>query len=310
LNISKSSKKELEERALAMKIGFIGLGMMGKPMALRLLGKGFSLHVHNRTREKAKELLEKGAQWNENPRQLMAESEIVISMVADSTALENITVGNEGTLDMAAGRVHIDMSTVSPMTTKKLEQAYRGKHGAFLHAPVLGSVPQVTEGSLLVFVGGDPVTARRCESIFTSLGRRVWYFNEVTKATHLKLICNLFIASMMTALSEGLVLGQKVGLSSHTILEVLKDSALAAPMYQTKGEAIRRRDFTARFMVSHMEKDANLILEAAHAAGVLLPAVEAVRQLYSDATLLGLGKEDYSGVIKVLERSAGVEVKS
>jgi 3-hydroxyisobutyrate dehydrogenase-like beta-hydroxyacid dehydrogenase len=292
-----------------MRIGFIGLGMMGKPMALRLVEKGFSLRVFNRTREKAKELLEKGAQWNESPRQLMEESEIVISIVADSRALENITIGDKGTLEAAVGKVHIDMSTVSPMTTKKLQHAYREKRAAFLHAPVLGSVPQATDGSLLIFVGGDLVTARRCESIFTSLGRRVWYFDEVTKATHLKLICNLFIASMMTALSEGLVLGQKVGLSASTILEVLKDSALAAPMYQTKGDAIRRRDFSPRFMVSHMEKDTNLVLEAARAAGVLLPAVATVRQLYSDATLLGLGKEDYSAVIKVLERSAGVEVK-
>jgi 3-hydroxyisobutyrate dehydrogenase-like beta-hydroxyacid dehydrogenase len=278
-------------------------------MALRLLGKGFPLRVYNRTREKAKELLEKGAQWNESPRQLTEESEVVISMVADSRALESITTGNKGTLEAAVGKVHIDMSTVSPMTTKKLQQAYWEKRAAFLHAPVLGSVPQATDGSLLVFVGGDPDNARRCESIFNSLGRHVWYFDDVTKATHLKLICNLFIASMMTALSEGLVLGQKVGLPSGTILEVLKESSLAAPMYQTKGEAVRRRDFTARFMVEHMEKDVNLILDAARAAGVSLYGVDAVRQLYSEATSLGFSREDYSAVIKVLERSAEVEVK-
>jgi 3-hydroxyisobutyrate dehydrogenase-like beta-hydroxyacid dehydrogenase len=294
-----------------MRIGFVGLGMMGKPMALRLVEKGFSLRVFNRTRGKASELLEKGAIWCASPRAIMEECEIVISMISDSRALEEISAGHEGVLEGIQGNgAHIDMSTVSPMTTKKLEQAYRKKGATFLHAPVLGSVPQATEGSLLIFVGGDLVTAHRCESIFTLLGRRVWYLEEITKATHLKLICNLFIASMMTALSEGLVLGQKVGLPSGTVLEVLKESSLAAPMYQTKGEAIRRRDFVPRFMVSHMHKDVNLVLGAAQAASVPLPVVNAVRELYSQAAKLGLGKEDYSAVIKVLERSAGVEVKS
>jgi 3-hydroxyisobutyrate dehydrogenase-like beta-hydroxyacid dehydrogenase len=301
----------MEEQALAMKIGFIGLGMMGKPMALRLMEKDFSLCVLNRTSGKASELLEKGAIWCASPRAITEESEIVISMISDSHVLEEISAGRQGVLEgIRANGVHIDMSTVSPMTTKKLEQAYRKKGATFLHAPVLGSVPQATDGSLLIFVGGDPATAHRCESIFTVLGRRIWYLEEIANATHLKLICNLFIASMMTALSEGLVLGQKVGLPSRTILEVLKDSSLAAPMYQTKGNSIQRRDFVPRFMVTHMHKDVNLLLEAAHAASVPLPVVEAVRELYSKAAKLSLGKEDYSAVIKVLERSAGIEVKS
>lgn len=294
-----------------MKIGFIGLGMMGKPMALRLVEKGFPLRVFNRTREKANEVIEKGAVWCASPGAVSEESEVVISMVSDPRALEEISTGSDGVLEgIRANGVHIDMSTVSSMTTKKLEQAYRKKGATFLHAPVLGSVPQATDGSLLIFVGGDPATAHRCESIFTVLGRRIWYLDEITTATHLKLICNLFIASMMTALSEGLVLGQKVGLPSRTILEVLKESSLAAPMYQTKGNAIRRRDFVPRFMVTHMHKDVNLVLEASHAAGVPLPVLEAVKELYSKALKLGLEKEDYSAVIKVVERSAGVEVKS
>jgi len=296
---------------LEMKIGFIGLGMMGKPMALRLVDKGFPLHVFNRTRGKAAELLKKGAVWCASPAEVSEKSDVVISMVSDPRVLEEISTGSDGVLEgIRANGVHIDMSTVSPAVTKKLEQAYRKKGATFLHALVLGSVPQATDGSLLIFVGGDPEAAHRCESIFNVLGRRIWYLDEITTATHLKLICNLFIASMMTALSEGLVLGQKVGLSSRTILEVLKESSLAAPMYETKGNAIRRRDFIPRFMVTHMHKDVRLVLEAAHAAGVPLPAVEAVKELYSKALKLGLEQEDYSAVIKVLERSAGVEIKS
>jgi 3-hydroxyisobutyrate dehydrogenase-like beta-hydroxyacid dehydrogenase len=126
----------------------------------------------------------------------------------------------------------------------------------------------------------------------------------------LKLICNLFIASMLTVLSEGLVFAQKVGVPPKAILEILKESSLAAPTYQTKGNAMLRKDFSPRFMVTHMHKDLNLILDAAREAGVPLSPVEAIRQLYSEAKSLGFEKEDYSAIIKVLEHSAGVEVKS
>jgi 3-hydroxyisobutyrate dehydrogenase-like beta-hydroxyacid dehydrogenase len=285
--------------------------MMGKPMAMRLLEAGFRLCVYNRTPEKTRDLVDKGVRKSESPRSVMEESDVVISMVSDSKSLEEITEGDQGTLKGASpGKVHIDMSTVSPATTEKLGEAFRKKQAFFLHAPVLGSVPEATGGTLLVFVGGDRETSRRCESIFDAIGRRVWYFDEVTKASHLKLICNLFIASMLTVLSEGLVFAQKVGVPPKAILEILKESSLAAPTYQTKGNAMLRKDFSPRFMVTHMHKDLNLILDAAREAGVPLSPVEAIRQLYSEAKWLGFEKEDYSAIIKVLEHSAGVEVKS
>jgi 3-hydroxyisobutyrate dehydrogenase-like beta-hydroxyacid dehydrogenase len=296
---------------MEMKLGFIGLGMMGKPMAMRLLDSGFPLCVYNRTPEKTRDLIDKGARKSESPRSVMEESDVVISMVSDSSSLDEITEGDQGTLNgVSPGKVHIDMSTVSPATTEKLGDAFRKKQAFFLHAPVLGSVPEATGGTLLVFVGGDRETSRRCESVFKAIGRRVWYFDEVTKASHMKLICNLFIASMLTVLSEGLVFSQKVGVPTKAILEVLKESSLAAPTYQTKGNAMLQRDFSPRFMVTHMHKDVNLILDAARAADVPLPPVEAIRQLYSDAKSLGFGREDYSAVIKVLEQAANVVVKS
>jgi 3-hydroxyisobutyrate dehydrogenase-like beta-hydroxyacid dehydrogenase len=296
---------------MEMKTGFIGLGMMGKPMAMRLLERGFPLCVYNRTPEKTRDLVDKGARKSESPRSVMEESDVVISMVSDSKSLDEITGGDQGTLaGVSPGKVHVDMSTVSPSTTEKLGEAFKKKQAVFLHAPVLGSVPEATGGTLLVFVGGDRETSRRCEPVFNTIGRRVWYFDEVTKASHMKLICNLFIASMLTVLSEGLVFAQKVGVPPTAILEVLKESSLAAPTYQTKGNAMLRRDFSPRFMVTHMHKDLNLILDAARAAGVPLPPVEAIRQLYTEAKSLGLGNEDYSAVIKVVERAANVQVNS
>jgi len=288
---------------MTQPIGFIGLGMMGKPMALRLLSKGFSLHVYNRTKDKAREILEKGAIWCESPSVVMEKSQIVISMITDSEALEEITLSEKGLLEgVSAGKIHVDMSTVLPATTRGLRLKYWRRGAHFLHAPVLGSVPHAAEGQLLIFVGGDRSVAKRCESIFNTLGRRVWYLDEITKAGHLKLVCNLFIASMITALSEGLVLSEKAGVPSSMVLEVLKESALNAPMYQTKGESIRARNFTPRFLLTHMLKDLRLIVESAHQAGLSFPVVEAIEGLFARADSEGLGSEDYSAVVKVLEK--------
>jgi 3-hydroxyisobutyrate dehydrogenase len=294
---------------MTQPIGFIGLGMMGKPMALRLLSKGFSLHVYNRTKDKAREILEKGAIWCESPSVVMEKSQIVISMITDSEALEEIVNRNDGLLAGATReKIHIDMSTVSPATTKKLERSYSERGAVFLHAPVLGSVPQASDGSLLIFVGGNPIAAHRCEAILSALGRRVWHFEDIQQSGHLKLICNLFIASMITTLSEGLVLGKTVGIPAATVLDVLKDSALGAPMYRTKGEAIRRRNFAPRFRLAHMLKDLDLIREAAESVGAPLPTVTVIRDLFLDASKKGDQSEDYSAVVKVLEGVAGVEV--
>ncbi len=291
-------------------IGFIGLGTMGLPMAERLLQSGFPLVVYNRTESKTNEIVQRGAHKAITCAEVGRTADICITMVSDPKALEKIVFSQNG-LDegLSTDKIHIDMSTVSPAIIERLLKHYSGKKVGFLHVPVLGSVPQATDGSLLLFVGGDPTVIDRVRDVLNVLGTWQWYFPEAAKATHLKLICNMFIASMSASLVQGLVFGVKVGIPPSTLLDVLSHSSLNAPMYQTKGRSITQRQFTpARFCTEHLLKDINLALDAGKNAGVSLQALEPIRELYIAATSMGFGREDYSAVVKVLETMAGVKV--
>ena len=292
-------------------LGFIGLGMMGSPMAERLLDAGFPLVVYNRTESKTDHLVNRGARRAMTCKEIGQMSEICITMVSDPEALDDVVFSSSG-LDkgLSPGKVHIDMSTVSPAIIERLSKHYSKINIGFLHSPVLGSTPQAADGSLLLFIGGDPIVAGRVKEVLNVLGMHQWFLPEATQATHLKLICNMFIASMSAPLVQGLVFGAKVGIPPSTLLEVLSRSSLNAPMYQTKGKSISKRQFTpARFFAKHLLKDINLALEAGKIASVPLPALVPIRDLYTTALSMGCGDEDYSSVVKVLEAMAGVEVQ-
>lgn len=280
-------------------LGFIGLGLMGFPMAQRLLAAGYRLNVFNRTRQKAEELLSKGAVWCNSPAEVARQSEIVVTMISTSEVLNELAAEIRPAL--GKGLIHIDMSTVSPSLTAKIYREYQteGKH--FLHSPVLGSITQATEGTLLLFVGGEDDAYRRSEELLKVLGKKIWRFAKVEQASHTKLLCNLFIAGMITTLAQAIVFAQKAGVDPRTLLDILPHSALHSPMYQSKGKGILEGNFTPRFFLDHMLKDVNLMLEAATKVGAPLPAIEAAQELFAKASQLGLGKEDYSAVVKILQ---------
>lgn len=290
-------------------IGFIGLGLMGEPMATRILQAGFPLAVHNRTKEKAAKLIEKGALWCESPEEAARKSEIVFTMVSNPEVLENISLGPGGILaGLKIGGMQIDTSTVSPSITQKLAGEYSRKRSSFLHSPVLGSIPQASDGTLLLFVGGEEKAFRRAEPVLKTLGSKIWRFEKVDQATHTKLLCNFFIATMISALAQALVFARKSSVNPRTFLEILSNSALNAPMYQTKGASIIERNFKPRFFLEHMFKDINLLVEAAGIIGASMPSGEIAQVLFSQAAQAGLAREDYSSAVKILERIAGVEV--
>jgi 3-hydroxyisobutyrate dehydrogenase-like beta-hydroxyacid dehydrogenase len=289
------------------RIGFIGLGMMGTAMAARLQDAQQPLAVYNRTPEKATSLLARGAIWCSSPGDIASSCKIIISMVSTSEVLEELSLGPYGiTQGAKPGFVHADCSTVSPAVVARLAAAYHAHGGSFLHVPVLGSVTQAAEGKLLLFAGGPEEAFRRIEKILQILGTHIWRFEEPSQASQAKLICNLFIAGMITTLAEGFVFAEKAGLSPQIILEILHHSALDAPMYQSKGASMLAGNFTPRFFLELMLKDINLMLEAARHLGVSLPSIEVSRQLYQKARNRGLGKEDYSALLKVL-RNAGTD---
>lgn len=284
------------------KIGFIGLGMMGKPMAQRLIDAGYEVVVHNRTKAKADDLIRQGAKWADNPRSVIEQTESFISMVSTPDVLSEIVFGKNGILEKTgAGKTHIDMSTISPEIVNQLKDVYQKTGMNFLHAPVLGSVPNVVEGSLLIFVGGDEKVYRYHKDIFRTIGKSIWYFPEHTQATHLKLACNSFIANMIVTLSQGLVFVERAGIPQEILLEVLNESTLNSIMYQTKGKSIIQDDFNPRFITEHLFKDVNLIIDAAGKLNLNLPTMNLMKELFAKAISEGFGKKDYSSVYKIVK---------
>jgi 3-hydroxyisobutyrate dehydrogenase-like beta-hydroxyacid dehydrogenase len=291
----------VEKKEDTMTIGFVGLGLMGTPMAARILGAGHTLYVSNRTKEKAAPLIAGGAIWCDSPAQVSAKADILFSMLSTPDVLEHVALGKGGILAAAKpGTVHVDCSTVSPALTKKLYEEYKKKKCSFLHSPVLGSVPNATEGSLLLFAGGEKEAYNKAEPVLKVLGSNIWYFERVDQASNTKLLCNFFIAAMISGLAQGLVFAEKSGIDTKKFLDILGHSALNAPTYQTKGASMIDNDFTPRFFLEHMLKDINLVLESAQASHATMPTAEIARELYTKAKNSGFGKEDYSAVIKVL----------
>ncbi|MBI3580021.1 MAG: NAD(P)-dependent oxidoreductase [Ignavibacteriales bacterium] len=283
------------------RIGFIGLGLMGTPIATRLLNAGNELSIYNRTQEKAKTLLAEGAHWRETPADVARQSEIIFSMISTPEALKEIVFGSNGiTQGLSKDAIHIDMSTVSPSLTKELAEHYAARGWYFLHSPVLGGPTQAADGTLLLFVGGDTGAYHRVEPLANIIGKQHWHFDRAEQATLMKLLCNSFIAGMITTLSQALVCAEKAGMNPQALLEALSHSGLHSPMYQTKGSSILAGNFMPRFFLDYMLKDINLMLDAAQQLQSPMPALEVTQELFVKAQLAGLGKEDYSAVVKTL----------
>jgi len=289
-------------KGATMNIGFVGLGMMGGPMANRILDAGHALYINNRTKEKCAPFTAKGAVWCDSPSEVARNVEIVISMLSTPDVLENLALGKRGLLEGARpGLIHVDCSTVSPDLTKRLADHYRSRSYYFLHSPVLGSVPNASDGSLLLFVGGEEEAYTKAQGILKLFGNRIWRFERADQATNTKLLCNFFIASMISGLAQGLVFAERNNIDRKTFLEILNSSALGAPTYQTKGIAMIENNFAPRFFLEHMLKDIRLVLDSAKASQTMMPTAEVALDLYTKALSSGFGKEDYSAVIKILQ---------
>lgn len=289
-----------------MRVGVVGLGILGQAMAKSLLKAGHTVGVYNRTREKALPLEAEGAKIAVTPAELAARSEVVISVVTDPAAVEEIALGAEGVLaGLSADGVHCDMSTVTPVSAGEVAAVYRAKERRFVQAPVLGSRRQIEAGMLLVFGGGVEADVAQCEGAWSAFAGRVWHLPSAEQAATLKLACNMLLAHTILGLGQSLVFGEKGGVDPSLLLEVLGASAVASPMIASKGKTLVERNFQANFVVRNMHKDLRLIAEAAEENGTPLPFSALSRELFLAAVQQGYGDEDYSAVVKVLESLAG-----
>jgi 3-hydroxyisobutyrate dehydrogenase-like beta-hydroxyacid dehydrogenase len=296
------------ERTQMANLGFVGLGVMGSEMVLRLLEKGHTLTGYNRTRSKAARLLDKGMKWAGSPREVAAASDFTFSMVTNSPALEMIVEGRDGILaGLAPGKVLIDMSTVNPEFSRSVAAKVRAKAADMVDAPVSGSVITLQEGKLSVMVGGRKDTFDRIMPLLLDIGPKVTYVGDNGLALVMKIAANLSLAVQMLAFSEGILLAEKSGISREIAVEVLTNSAIASPMVKYRGPFVLKLPAEAWFNVNMMQKDMLLALDLGRALDVPMPTTAITNEFLTAARGMGLVEEDFAVLFDVLANMSGVK---
>lgn len=283
-------------------MGLIGLGNMGTAIGERLLEAGWDLVVHNRSPEKAAPLADRGATVAGSPGELAAAVDVVLTSLSDDDALEAVAA------DVAAaaqpGALLVDLSTVSPAASARVAALAQEASLLYLRAPVSGNPAVVRAGNLVFIVSGPREAIERAEPVLLAIGRAVHDVGDGEQARIVKLAVNLMIAGLAELMAEALVLGEASGVSRAALLETMGDSAAGAPFVKYKTEPLLRDDYSATFTTSLMEKDLDLVLDAAEAAGVWLPVAGELKARVHSAIEAGYGDDDFMALFPHLESAS------
>jgi len=289
------------------RIGFIGLGLMGRPMAMNLLKAGHSLTVWNRTSSRARELVAAGATLAKNPREAAAASDILFTIVSDPPALEEVLWGHQGNNDGAlaglrAGSIYIDSSTVAPALTRRVA-AVCAEHGVrYLDAPVTGGDWGAREGNLVFMIGGGVDTLREVEAVLGVLGQKWFHLGPNGAGQTVKLAMNAILALQVGAMAEALALVNRAGLKGEQLIEVMQSSMARSGVLDIKAPLMVTGDFKPSFPLRLMHKDLGLALDLANQLGVALPATAAAREVYNYVKGTSPNDLDYSGVMRFWQK--------
>lgn len=296
---------------MAETVAFLGLGLMGEPMARNLLRGGFSLRVWNRTASRAAALLQEGAASGASPAEAAHGADFCVCMVADPPALDAVLDGNSGALaGLRPGAALINMGTQAITQIEGIATRCRDLGLLFVDAPVTGSRSGAVEGSLTILAGADAPALDRARPLLEKLGKTVLHVGKAGDGTRAKLVLNLIQSGMLALWSEGLALGKRLGLSPTLTLQVLEHSAGNAALFRYKGPFLMKRDFTTNFSLKLMHKDIQLALGEAGKLGMDLPGCRAVSEVFSEAMAAGLGEEDFVAIAKVVEKRAGTKIEA
>jgi 3-hydroxyisobutyrate dehydrogenase-like beta-hydroxyacid dehydrogenase len=289
-------------------VGFVGLGVMGSRMVKRLLEAGHAVIGYNRTKSKAQWLADAGMKWADTPRAVAQAGDFVFSMVTNTEALQAVTTGADGILaGLSANKIYIDMSTVSPSTSRELAKQVEAKRAQMLDAPVSGSVITLEEGKLSIMVGGNRSALERARPILEAIGPKVTHVGGNGLAVSMKIATNLSLAVQMLAFSEGVLLAEKSGIPRETAVEVLLNSVIASPMVKYRGPFVLKMPDEAWFDVNMMQKDMLLALEMGRQLEVPLPATAITNQMLTAARGMGLAEKDFAILFEALARMAGLK---
>ncbi|HEV2488818.1 MAG TPA: NAD(P)-dependent oxidoreductase [Candidatus Acidoferrales bacterium] len=279
------------------KVGLIGLGLMGSPMARNLLKAGFPLTVWNRSRDKAEQLAREGAHVANSPQVTAAGADVLITIVSDPPALEQVLFGANGALaGLKKGSILIDSSTVSPALARRVAKACAERGVDFLDAPVTGGTWGAEKGELVFMIGGKKEALDRAEPVLQAVGKRFFLLGPNGAGQTVKLAMNLILALEVEALAEGLELVSRAGVPGERLIEVLQSSMARAPVLDVKAPMLLKRDFKPSFPLRLMHKDMGLALELAKEIGVRLPASAAAFEAYSAVKAATKGDVDYAAI--------------
>ena len=291
------------------RVGFIGLGIMGRPMALNLLRAGYPLAVHNRTREKESELVSKGAESAASPRAVASACEVLITMLPDSPDVEAVYFGDDGVLAGASsGQLLIDMSSIAPSVARAVSDAARDVGADALDAPVSGGDVGARDGTLSIMVGGSDDAFKQARPLFDVLGKTVVHMGDAGAGQTAKACNQILVAVTIEAVSEALVLASKAGVDPERLIEVLSGGLAGNKVMEVRRRNFLEHDFTPGFKLELHHKDLGIALRTARELGVYVPTTAIVDQMLAALKAAGDGGLDHSALLKVIEQGSAHEI--
>ncbi|NLS97210.1 MAG: NAD(P)-dependent oxidoreductase [Planctomycetaceae bacterium] len=283
------------------KYGFLGLGIMGCPMAANLLKAGHELVVWNRTPDKCAPLVAQGAARAGTPAEVVAVCPVTFAMVSDPEASLELLFGTGGVLEsIGEGKAYVDCSTVDPHTSIEVSPSITEQGGRFLEAPVSGSRKPAEDGTLLFLCAGDQSLLEEIRPALDAMGKTIHFLGEVGQGARMKLVINMIMGGMITAFAEGLVLADKAGIAADDLFAVLDGGVLANPLFRVKGPRMAAGDFAPAFPLKHEKKDLRLALQLGEELTLSLPTATAANAAFLRAMNAGCGDEDFSAVLKAI----------
>ena len=290
------------------KIAFIGLGKMGIPMSQNLIKKGYSLTVYNRTKDKTKPLADAGAKVANSPKEAAAGADVIVSMIADDTALHQVSIDPNGAFEGAkSGAIYIDMSTVSPGASAIVDEAAKKKGIKYLRAPVSGSTVLAAAGTLTVFASGPKDAYDKCVDILGCFGQKVFHVGTGEEARYLKLVMNMMVGLTSAMAAEALTFGEAGGMDWEQMIDIVGASVVASPLIGYKSAMLKARNYAPAFTAAQMAKDFDIMIEAGRSKNIPMPMTALIRQFWATMMATGKGNQDFFSLVQVLEEMAGMK---
>ncbi|MFQ6058846.1 MAG: NAD(P)-dependent oxidoreductase [Anaerolineae bacterium] len=295
-----------------MRVGLIGLGNMGRPMARNLLKAGFELTVHNRSRPPVEEMVRAGARGATSPREVAQHCEVLLTSLPTPPVVEEVLLGEEGALAGAkSGDIFVDTSTIDPATARRIAAATRERGVEFLDAPVSGGTTGAAAGTLTVMVGGDEKAFERVKPVLEAIGRNIHYLGPTGSGCIVKLCNQILVGINQAAVAEALVVGAKAGADPEAMYEVLSTSlGTSAVLKRAVPNFILKGQFEPGFTINLLYKDLQLATGLGEETGVRLLLTNLAQQVYEEARALGWGGKDVAAIVLPLERLAGVRMRA